>query len=699
MQRLRDYCHLGKDGVTLTGISDAAESIGFRTQMLKISLNDLNNSIKFPCIIHWNGNHFIVLYKIEKRGNQKKYYISDPARGLLVYRESAFVKCWVNNSLTGVVLTLEPSPKFYECKDDYDNKSHINTRFIIKYLSPHKKFLFQVILGIISACILNLTLPFLTQSIVDIGIGQSDVNFIIMILVAQVMIAFGQMMNSLITSWILLHTTARISISLISDFLNKLTKLPIAFFDSKKTGDILQRIQDHQRIQDFLTSSLLGIIMSSFIFIIYGIVMISYNIWILLIFLFGSIVYISWVLLFMDWRKKLDYMRFQESAVNQNSLLQLITGMQEIKLNGCEKQKRWQWEKSQAKLYGISIKSLSINQIQEVGGTFIDQTKNVIISFIAAYAVVNGTMTLGMMMALQYIIGQLNAPIRQFIAFAESVQDAKLSMERLTEIHQKDDEEVISAPKDSKIPVKPEIILNNIMFQYEGRHSKKVLENICLTIPHGKITAVVGTSGSGKSTLLKLILGFYQPTDGIITLNGRPLRDYSDRYWRKNCGVVMQEGYIFSDSVKNNIGVSDEEPEMKKIIDAVKTANLEDFIDSLPFKYDTEIGSDGQGLSTGQKQRILIARAIYKNAPILIFDEATNALDANNEKVIMNNLKNFFKGKTVIIVAHRLSTVKESDNIVVLDNSMIVEQGKHNELVALKGYYYELIKNQLELGN
>ncbi|MDR2406931.1 MAG: peptidase domain-containing ABC transporter, partial [Bacteroidales bacterium] len=607
LQKLRDACYIGKDGVTLMGICDAAESVGFRTQMLKVSLDDLNNSIKLPCIIHWNGNHFVVLYKIEKKGTQKKYYISDPARGLLVYKESAFIKCWGNNSLMGIVLTLYPSPKFYEGKDDYDNKSHINISFIVKYLSPYKKIFFQVILGIISACILNLILPFLTQSIVDIGIGQNDINFIIMILVAQVMIALGQMVNSLITNWILLHTTARVSISLISDFLNKLTRLPIAFFDSKKIGDILQRIQDHQRIQDFLTGSLLSIIMSLFIFFIYGTVMLNYNFWILLIFLCGSTLYISWVLLFMGTRKKLDYMRFQEATVNQNSLLQLITGMQEIKLNGCEKQKRWQWEKSQAKLYGISIKGLSINQIQEVGGTFIDQTKNVIISFIAAYAVINGSMTLGMMMALQYIIGQLNAPIKQFIAFTESVQDAKLSMERLTEIHQKDDEEIISKPKDTNIPPEPEIALDNVMFQYEGKHSKKVLDNISLIIPHGKITAVVGTSGSGKSTLLKLILGFYQPTEGVITVNNKPLCDYSDRYWRKNCGVVMQEGFIFSDSIKNNIGVSDEEPEMKKILNAVKIANLEDFIDSLPLKYDTEIGSDGQGLSTGQKQRILIA--------------------------------------------------------------------------------------------
>jgi ATP-binding cassette subfamily B protein len=426
--------------------------------------------------------------------------------------------------------------------------------------------------------------------------------------------------------------------------------------------------------------------------------MVNYNVWILLIFLIGSTLYITWVLLFMGFRKKIDYMRFQEAAVNQNSLLQLISGMQEIKLNGCEKQKRWKWEKSQAKLYGISIKSLTINQIQEVGGTFIDQTKNVIISFIAAHSVINGTMTLGMMMALQYIIGQLNAPIKQFISFAESMQDAKLSMERLTEIHQMNDEELADTSKIAQIPDKPELVFDNVMFQYEGKRSPKILDNISFKIPYGRTTAIVGTSGSGKTTLLKLILGFYQPTTGTITLNQKSLNQYSDKYWRKKCGVVMQEGFIFSDSIKNNIGVSDETPDMEKVQKAIELANLEDFIESLPLGYDTEIGADGQGLSTGQKQRILIARAAYKNAPVVIFDEATNALDANNEKVIMNNLNEFLQGKTAVIVAHRLSTVKNADNIIVLNNSKIVEQGKHSELITQKGYYYELIKNQLELG-
>lgn len=699
LQHLRDACHISKDGVSLIGISDAAESIGFRTKMVRITLDKLLHSIQYPCILHWRQNHFVVLYKVVK-GKKHKYYIADPAQGLLVYSESEFIKSWCYAGTSeGIALLLETSPLFYTLKNDYNGKRSINSHSLFRYLTPYKKYLFQVVFGIISACALNFILPFLTQSVVDNGIGNRDVNFIIAILIAQMMIVFGQVINSLVTNWLLLHITARVSISLISDFLSKLTRLPIAFFDSKKIGDILQRVNDHQRIQDFLTGSLLSLIMALFIVLIYGIIMFKYNILILLIFLVGSTMYVIWVMLFMKRRKELDYMRFQEASTNQNSLLQLINGMQEIKLNGCEKKKRWEWEKSQAKLYSISIKGLSITQIQEVGGTFIDQTKNVIISFIAAKAVIDGQMTLGIMMALQYIVGQLNAPVKQFISFAESAQDAKLSMERLTEIHEKEDEEPADQLKNPDIPEQPTIKLENVTFQYEGIHSEKVLNNINLIIPNAKTTAIVGISGSGKTTLLKLLLGFYPPSIGEVSINGHSLQGYSDKAWRMNCGVVMQEGYIFSDTIINNITISDESPDMEKFKKAIDIANLELFINSLPLGYNTKIGTDGQGLSTGQKQRILIARAVYKNPPILVFDEATNALDTNNEKEIMSKLTGFFQGKTVIIVAHRLSTVKNADKIVVLDKSRIVEEGTHEQLILQKGYYYELIKNQLELGN
>lgn len=699
LQRLREACNIGKDGVSLLGISDAAEEIGFRTKMVKMPITSLKESIILPCILHWRQKHFVVLYKIQKCGKGHKYYICDPAKGLLKYNDSELIRNWSVDTINGIALLLETTPQFYERKNDYDNKSKISWRFLLRYLLPHKKYLFQVILGIVIACILNFILPFLTQSVVDYGIGNKDINFIAVILVAQVMVVFGQVVNSLIINWILLHTTARISISLISDFLGKLTRLPIAFFDSKKIGDILQRITDHQRIQDFLTGSLLSVIMAVFIFLIYGIIIFKYDTTILLIFLIGSIIYIIWILLFMKRRKKLDYMRFQEASINQNSLIQLITGMQEIKLNGCEKQKRWEWEKSQAKLYSISIKGLSITQIQDIGGTFIDQTKNIIISFLAAKAVIDGQMTLGMMMALQYIIGQLNSPIKQFISFAESSQDAKLSMERLSEIHQLNDEEPVNNTRIITIPEEPSIRLQNVVFQYEGIHSEKVLNDINLDIPFAKTTAIVGTSGSGKTTLLKLILGFYQPSKGCLLVNGIPLDGYSGNSWRKRCGVVMQEGFIFSDSIANNIAISSNDIDDAKLKKAIEISNLDTFMNSLPHGYNTIIGPDGKGLSTGQKQRILIARSVYKDPPILIFDEATNSLDSNNEKMIMQKLNSFFQGKTVIIVAHRLSTVKNADNIVVLNKSKITEQGSHEELISLKGEYYELIKNQLELGD
>ena len=549
------------------------------------------------------------------------------------------------------------------------------------------------------ASIISLILPFLTQAVVDEGIGTGNVNFIIIILVAQVVLVLGQMANNLIKGWLMLHITTRISISLISDFLGKLMRLHISFFDSKMVGDIMQRIEDYKRIQIFLTGSLISIVMAVISFIIYGIVMSGYNIGILSVFMLGSIVYVMWIVLFMKRRRKLDYMRFQEASANQSNLVQLINGMQDIKLNNCEKQKRWEWESIQSRLYKISIKGLTLAQTQEVGGTFIDQTKNVLISFIAANSVISGNMTLGMMVAMQYIIGQLNAPLSQFISFVQDSQDAKISLERMSEIKEKEDEEPEGSDLIREIPENSDIVFHNVSFQYNGPHSDKVLNNINLVIPQNKVTAIVGSSGSGKTTLLKLMLGFYTPISGDVLLGGKKLEKYSSKSWRKQCGTVMQEGYIFADTITNNIGVSSEIPDMDKIRKAAEIANISDYIESMPLGYNTKIGASGQGLSTGQKQRMLIARAAYKDAKYLLFDEATNSLDANNEKIIMEKLQMIFSGKTVVIVAHRLSTVKNADNIVVLDKGAIVEEGTHNYLVEKKGYYYKLIRNQLELGN
>ena len=569
---------------------------------------------------------------------------------------------------------------------------------MLRYLKPHTRYIVQLLLGMLLGSVLSLILPFITQEMVDVGIGTNNLHFVVVLLIAQVALVVGQTANSLIRSWLMLHISTRVSVSLITDFLGKLMRLPIAFFDSKKLGDILQRIGDHSRIQSFLTGSLLSIVVAVVTFVVYGCVMAGYNWKILAIFLIGSALYVAWVLLFLRQRKKLDYMRFQEAANNQSNLVQLISGMQDIKLNHCEKQKRWEFERIQARLFKINIRGLSLGQAQQVGGLFIEQTKNVFISFLAAASVINGDITLGMMTAVQYIIGQLNAPISQFITFVQDTQDAKISLERLGEIHQKEDEEPPSLHKRTDIPDSADIVLRDVSFQYEGAHSVKVLNGISLTIPHNRITAIVGSSGSGKTTLLKLLLGFYPPAEGEVLVGDVPLRQLSDSAWRSRCGVVMQEGFIFSDSIENNIAVSDEIPDRQRVEQAAAVANIDDWIRALPLGYHTQIGMDGHGLSTGQKQRLLIARAAYKNAPYLMFDEATNSLDANNERTIMDNLNRLFRGKTVVIVAHRLSTVRNADNIVVLDHGQIVESGNHSDLVARQGYYYRLIKNQLELG-
>lgn len=596
-----------------------------------------------------------------------------------------------------MALLLEPTPQFYNEQGSRDSKLHL--RYLLDYLRPYKRYLVQLILGMLTGSIISLILPFLTQSVVDTGIGNNDINIVVVILIAQVMLTIGQTANELIRSWLMLHITTRVSISLISDFLGKLMRLPIAFFDTKMVGDIMQRIGDYNRIQTFLTGSLISIIMAVLTFVIYSFVMASYHLSILGIFLLGSVLYVAWILLFLKRRRKLDYMRFQEAAANQSNIVQLISGMQDIKLNNCEKQKRWAWESIQAKLYKISIKGLTLGQTQQVGGLFIDQTKNVVISFLAAQAVISGSMTLGMMMALQYIIGQLNAPLSQFIGFVQESQDAKISLERLNEIHEREDEEPQDSGKIYDIPSGRDINLNSVVFQYDGPHSEKVLNEVDLTIESGKVTAIVGSSGSGKTTLLKLLLGFYAPIEGQVLLGDVPLKQYSDSQWRARCAVVMQEGCIFSDTIASNIGIIDDVPDMARVQKAVDIANIGEFIDSLPLRYNTRIGADGHGLSTGQKQRMLIARAAYKDAQYILFDEATNSLDANNERVIMDKLQCFFEGKTVVVVAHRLSTVRNADKIVVLEKGCVVESGTHNDLVSMQGTYYNLVKNQLELGS
>ena len=704
LQSLRTKCHITRAGVSMLGISDAAELIGFRTKGIKLTWEQLLNEAPLPCIVHWNQRHFVVVYDIKKRkrksGNDL-IYVADPAQSNLVYRKDEFLKCWYStqegNEKIGTALLFETTPKFYQ--NEEDKGCGLRLGYLLGYIRPYRRFIFQLLLAMCTSSIVSLIFPFITQSVVDFGINNSDLNFIIAALIAQVVLTLGQTANGLIQSWLSLQVTTRISIAFISDFLSKLMRLPISFFDVKMLGDIMQRIGDNSRIQSFLTGTLISMVFSAFTFIIYTIIMANYHAGILGIFLTGSFLYALWVMIFLKQRRKLDYKRFQQAADNQSSIVQMINSMQEIKLNNCEKQKRWEWERIQAKLYKISIQSMTLGQTQQVGGLFIDQTKNVLVSFLAAKAVIDGNMTLGMMMAMQYILGQLNGPISQFIGFVQEAQDAKISTERLSEINDMNDEEPIEEEKIQDIPEHKDIVLKDVMFQYEGPHSEKVLDGINLTIKANKVTAIVGISGSGKTTLLKLILGFYQPIEGEITLNGIQLNRYSDSKWRRHCGVVMQEGYIFSDSLECNIGVIDEIPDKEKVHNAAKMAYIDNYIESLPLRYNTKIGPDGQGLSTGQKQRLLIARAVYKDPPYLIFDEATNSLDANNEKIIMDNMKLFFKDRTVVVVAHRLSTVKNADTIVVLERGRIVEQGNHTELIMQKGAYFNLVKDQLELDN
>jgi ATP-binding cassette subfamily B protein len=696
VQTLRERSYITREGVSMLGTSDAAESIGMRTMGVRISFEKLAQEATLPCIAHWKQNHFVVVYKIKN----DTVYVSDPAHGLVKYTREEFLSCWASTKKDGVdqglCLLLEPTPDFYKAQDEALNKSSF--RFLFSYLRPYKKFIFQLFLGMLLGSLLQLIFPFLTQAIVDFGINNQDIGFITLILIAQLTLFISRTAVEFIRSWILLHISTRINISLISDFLIKLMKLPIGFFDTKMIGDIMQRIGDHRRIESFLTTSTLNILFSLINLVIFGFVLAIYDMRIFLIFTVGSALYFVWIYLFMKKRRELDFKRFAQLSDNQSNLFQLITGMQEIKLNNCEKQKRWEWERIQARLFKVNIKSLSLSQYQQVGSVFLNQTKNIFITFFAAKAVVEGDMTLGMMLAVQYIIGQLNAPIEQLIGFLHATQDAKISLERLGEIHLKDDEEDPEEEKLAILPEKKGITIKELSFQYEGPHSEFVLKDLDLHIPQGKVTAVVGTSGSGKTTLVKLLLGFYSPTKGEIRIGDIMLSNLSNRMWRQKSGVVMQDGFIFSDTIAKNIAVSDEIIDKERMLKAAKLANIHEFIETLPLGYNTKIGQEGHGLSQGQKQRILIARAAYIGPEYLFFDEATNALDSNNERIIMENLEVFFKGRTVVVVAHRLSTVKHADQIVVLEHGEIVERGTHQELTRLRGAYYNLVKNQLELG-
>lgn len=704
LDTLRNLCHITIDGVSLGGISRASEKIGFKTIGGRFTIIKLREKVSLPCILHWNQEHFIILYKIKKTRKDIIFYVADPGKGLLQYNEEEFSEHWIstktNGEEKGIALLLEPTEQFYKQEGEKPVKVTKKLGFLSSYFKRYKKFFGQLIIGLLVGSLLQLIFPFLTQAVVDIGIGNKNISFIWLLLLAQLFLIIGRTSIDFIRRRILLHISTRINISLISDFFIKLMKLPMKFFDTKLLGDLLQRIEDHSRIERFLTAQSLNLLFSLFSFVVFGIVLFIYSLKIFIVFILGSIIYGIWILFFLKRRRILDYKTFEQQAINRSKTYQLINGMQEIKLQGCEQRKRWEWEDTQADLFDINTQSLSLQQTQEAGSICINEVKNLLITILAATAVIHGELTLGMMLSVQYIIGQLNSPVEQIMNFIYQWQEVSISLERMSEIHNKDDEE--NKERNVKVllsNISKDIKIKNLAFQYEGTHSKKVLNNINLTIPEGKVTAIVGASGSGKTTLIKLLLGNYSPVEGEINIGHESLNMFNLTWWRTQCGAVMQDGYIFSESIAKNIAVSEDEIDTKKLREAAQIANIDDFISSLPLSYNTVVGQEGQGVSQGQRQRILIARAVYKDPQFIFLDEATNALDANNERVILDNLNEFYKGKTVIVVAHRLSTVKNADQIIVLDNGEISERGNHEELTSLKGKYYHLVKNQLELGN
>lgn len=692
IQKLRALCYVNRTGVSLLGISEAAEKLGFRSLGVKLTIGQLREA-ELPCLLHWRQNHFVVLYKV-KNGI---YYVADPAMDLIKYTEKDFTKNWFAHKELhdGISLLLSPTPQFYEQEDE---KNKLNWWSILRYFYAYRKLFIQLVIGLSIGTLLSLVTPFLTQSMVDIGINTRNISFVYLILIAQVMLFIGNLSVNFIRSWILLHVSSRINISILTDFLIKLMKLPVSYFETKNTGDIMQRMNDQLNIESFLTGTTLSTLFSMVNLFIFTIILIHYNAVIFMVSAISTILYTIWIVAFLKRRREINYKQFDFSSANQSNVVELVNGMQEIKLNNCEQQKRWGWEHVQANLFKFKVKNLALSQYQSAGSSFINQAKNITITFLSVKAVIDGNITLGGMMAIQYIVGQVSNPIEQMLGFIQSYQDAKISLERLNEIHELEDEEPVDKDWIKKLPANKSISISNVTFRYPGAGNDPVLENINLNIPQGKTTAIVGMSGSGKTTILKLLLRFYEAEKGEIRIGEAKLNQFSFKTWRGECGTVMQDGFIFADTIASNIAVGDEFPDEDKLQQAIKVANIGDFIEELPFGLQTKLGAAGSGISQGQKQRLFIARAVYKNPQYLFFDEATNALDANNERVIMDNLQAFFKGRTVVIVAHRLSTVSNADNIVVLDRGRIIEQGTHQELTSLRGEYYGLVKNQLELG-
>ena len=720
VQLLREKSQLARDGASLLGIAEAAEAVGFRTMGAELALEALVDQAPLPCIVLWDQNHYVVVHEVKKPrswlgrwtprvpSNRETFHVADPAKGLITYSADEFREHWLadpqREAGTGIALLLETTPAFYEREEDAPPASFGFGR-LLGYLGQYKHLIGQLLLGLLVAAGLQLLLPFLTQAVVDVGVNTQNVPFLYLILGAQLVLLLGRLAVEFVRSWILLYISTRLNLSILSDFFIKLMRLPVVFFDTKHYGDLMQRINDHNRIESFLTGQALNILLSVLNLLVFGAVLALYNATIFLVFAGGSLLYLGWIRLFLRQRRKLDHKRFAASARSQSVLVQLIQGMQEIKLAGAERPMRWGWERLQARLFKLQMQALRLQQLQQAGAFALNESKNVLITFLAAKAVIGGQLTLGGMLAMQYMVGQLNGPIDQLVGFVQGLQDAQISIERLNEIHALADEEpegslALAWPPAGTTTTGDQqaLHLRNVSFGYPSAGQALVLEQVSLSIRAGGTTAIVGMSGSGKTTLLKLLLKFYVPTAGDIRVGNVGLENVSHASWRQQCGVVMQDGFLFSDTIARNIAVGVEAIDAEQLAHAVHVANLEDFLSTLPLGLHTKIGAEGNGISQGQRQRILIARAVYKNPQYLFFDEATNALDANNEAIIWGRLQEFFRGRTVVVVAHRLSTVSHADQIVVLDKGRLTEGGTHAHLIAQKGQYWHLVKNQLALG-
>lgn len=723
--KLRRTCETNKQGVSMYSISNAAEQIGLGTLGVKIKMHDLKD-VPLPAILHWKNSHFVVLYKVQNvrkslisGGVRRTYFtVADPStNGIIKVDIDTFRECWVGNAQEeGVALLLEPTSNFNKNEDEFAAEKNelkkVTWGRLWDYLAQHKKYFSQIILALLAASLFQLLIPFLTQGIVDKGVNMQDMQFVYIALTAQFFLLLARTIVEFSRQGLLLYISSKVNLSLLNDFWKKLMSLPISYFDTKQAGDIMQRIDDQRSIEQFLTGNSINIIFSIVNLLVYSIVMLLYSVPVFFIFLIGSVLYLLWIAIFLKQRRKLNYRQFALASRENSATMELVHGMQEIKLHNAETPFRWGWEKMQRALFGISFKNLTLNQMQEAGALFINEGKNLLVTGIVATAVIKGELTLGAMLAIQYILGALNSPIHQFTGFIQEFQNAKISLERLNEIHQEEDEPTprsgISGKEGDELG-EIGLEIKNLSFGYFTGDEEKVLKDITLHIPSGRVTAIVGMSGSGKTTLLKILQKYYDHKyKGEIKIvsnesgqldKTQELKTIIPAVWREQVGSVMQDGYIFNQSIEQNIAVGVDEPDRQKLQYAAKIANIDTFINSLPLGYNTKIGMEGNGISMGQRQRILIARAVYKNPELILFDEATNSLDANNEKVILENLNVFFQGRTVIIVAHRLSTVKNADKIVVMHHGEIVEEGTHVDLTKLKGKYYELVKNQLELGN